>query len=304
MKQIPQLVHALSAQPLVIERRTLTTLVDLFRRKLSGASFNGAELHAELGIATPPTIKPSREAGAIAVIKIRGMITQHPVMSLGTSTDEIGAALNAALANDKVDAILLDVDSPGGTIGGIPELADRIAAARDVKPIVAFANGLMASAAYWLGSQAAEVVATPSGDVGSIGVYMLHEDWSQHLEREGIAITAISAGKYKTEGAPWEPLSAEAEDHFRARVEEAYGWFIKAVARGRGDSQANVRSGYGEGRVLGAAQALKAGLVDRVATFEETVGRLAAKVQRSTKRGPGADLLRRRLALDSDPLIS
>ena len=302
-KLIPQLVHALSAQPLVMERRTLEALVDVFRRKLAGASFTGEQLHAELGVAAPRTRSP-REGAGIAVIPIQGVFTQHPSFSLGTSTDEIGQALNVALASNQVDAILLDVDSPGGTIGGVPELADKIAAARQQKPIVAFANGLMASAAYWLSAAASEVVVTPSGEVGSIGVYMLHEDWSRNLAQEGVTVTAISAGKYKTEGAPWEPLNAEAEAHMRAMVDEAYGWFVKAVADGRHDSQANVRAGYGEGRVLGAKEALRAKLVDRVATYDETVQRLATRVTRANRRGASADVLGRRLALDTENLAS
>lgn len=298
-RQIPQLLHALSAQPLVMERRTLETLVQVFRRKLAGGSFNGQELHAELAIAAPRARQASRETPTIAVIPIQGMISQHS-QSLGTSTDEIGAMFDRALANPEVDAILLDVDSPGGTIGGVPELGDKMLAAKGQKPIWAFANGLMASAAYWIGSVADEVVVTPSGLVGSIGVYMLHEDWSQNLAQEGVKVTAVSAGKYKTEGAPWEPLSLEAESHIRSLVEEAYGWFVQAVSKGRKDSQANVRNGYGEGRVLGATDALRAKLVDRVATWEETVGRLATKVKRKTYRsGPSADLLGRKLALDT-----
>lgn len=301
MKQIPLLIDALSA-PLAIRQTTLETFVRVFRSKLGGALFNGAELHAELGIAAPRSRQGARDAPTVAVIPIQGVIAQHP-QSLGTSTDEIGAALNAALANDRVDAILLDVDSPGGTVGGIPELGAKIAAATQSKPIVALANSMMASAAYWLASQADEVVVTPSGEVGSIGVFMVHEDWSKNLEQEGVAITAISAGKFKIEGAPWEPLSAEAEAFRRARVEEVYGWFVKAVASGRRDSQANVRSSYGEGRVLGAVQAVNAKLADRIGTFEDTVMRLATKVQRRASRGASASLLRRRLALDSDPLI-
>lgn len=301
MKQIPLLIDALSA-PLAIRQTTLETFVRVFRSKLGGAWFNGAELHAELGIAAPRPRQGAREAPTVAVIPVQGVIAQHP-QSLGTSTDEIGAALNAALVNDRVDAILLDVDSPGGTVGGIPELAAKIAEATQVKPIVALANSMMASAAYWLASQADEVVVTPSGEVGSIGVYMVHEDWSKNLEQEGVSITAISAGKFKTEGAPWEPLGAEAEAFRRARVEEVYGWFVKAVASGRRDSQANVRNGYGEGRVLGAVQAVNAKLADRVGTFEDTVMRLATRVQRRASRGASASLLRRRLTLDSDPLI-
>jgi len=291
--QIIQLVRALSG-PVLLEEQTLIKLAQIFRRKLNGEAFDGSALHAELGMAGPAGRGGAEKQTTIAVIPIYGLIAQHP-QSLGASTVEIGRKLDAALASRSVDAILLDVDSPGGAVGGVPELGAKIAAARAVKPITALANGLMASAAYWLGSQADEVVVTPSGEVGSIGVYMLHEDWSQNLAQEGVKIRGISAGKYKLEGAPWEPLDPEAEAFMQQRVDEVYGWFVKAVASGRKDSQANVRGGYGEGRVLGGIQSVKANLADRVATYEETVGRLAARVQR---RGPSAAALDRKLALD------
>jgi signal peptide peptidase SppA len=294
--QIVQLVRALS-QPVLLEHDTLVKLAQIFQRKISGESFDGPTLHAEFNAATPAQrASTAPSAGpTIAVIPIHGMIAQHP-QSMGTSTDEIGAQLAAALNNPRVDAILLDIDSPGGTVDGIPELGAKIAAARGVKPITAFANSFIASAAYWLASQADEVVVTPSGQVGSIGVYMLHEDWSQKLANEGVKIRAISAGKYKLEGAKWEPLDPDAEAFIQQRVDEVYGWFVKAVASGRRDTQTNVRNGYGEGRMLGAAQAVKANLADRVGTFNEAVGGLARRAQRP---GPRADLLRRHLELDS-----
>jgi len=294
-RHIVQLVRALS-QPVLLEHDTLVKLAQIFQRKLGGEAFDGAELHAELGAATPAQRGKAATPTTVAVIPIYGMIAQHP-QSLGTSTDEIGAQLAAALNNPRVDAILLDIDSPGGTVDGIPELGAKIAAARGIKPITAFANSFIASAAYWLAAQADEVVVTPSGQVGSIGVYMLHEDWSQKLASEGIKVRAISAGKYKLEGAKWEPLDPDYEAFIQQRVDEVYGWFVKAVAAGRRDTQTNVRNGYGEGRMLGAAQSVKANLADRVGTFDDALAGLARRV--SPRTGPRADILRRRLALDN-----
>jgi len=297
---IVQLVRALSA-PVLLEEQTLIKFAQIFRRKLGGTAFNGAELHAELGIAARGNGNRGQASGAprIAVIPVQGVLAQHP-QSLGTSTDEIDQDISAALADPRIDGILLDMDSPGGTVPGIPELGAKILAGRAVKPIVALANGLAASAAYWLASAAHEIIVTPSGEVGSIGVYMLHEDWSRNLDQEGVAITAISAGKYKTEGAPWAPLSAEAEANMRERVDEVYGWFVRAVAMGRkAESQKAVREVYGQGRVLGAAQAVKANLADRIGTFDDAVARVAARVERAvgSQAGPSASLLRRRLEL-------
>ena len=134
----------------------------------------------------------------------------------------------------------------------------------------------MASAAYWIGSQAHEVVMIRSGDVGSIGVYSLHEDWSGHLEQEGIKITTLKFGDRKIEGAPWEPLDDEARAHFQGQVNQIGREFQAAVARGRGVDVAQVRREFGDGRVFGAKEAMKRGLVDRVATLDETIARVAS----------------------------
>lgn len=273
---LPHLLRSLSAEPLVIERRTLDAFRDVLRRRaLEGASFSGAELHAELEIAAP---RPQRTANGdrrVEVIPIVGTIMNR-AHSMGAGAMQIGQRIGQAVSDARVDAIVLDVDSPGGTVTGVPELALKVRAARETKPIVAVANGMMASAAYWIGSQASEVVASPSSDTGSVGVIAVHEDWSQWLENEGVAVTEFAAGKFKTEGAPWKPLDAEGEEFFRERVAEVYDWFVRDVAAGRGDTPSNVRGGYGEGRVLGAKDAKTAGLVDRIETLDETVARLSA----------------------------
>jgi signal peptide peptidase SppA len=303
MKQMLQFAQAFYQQPLLMPEGLARRIDDLLQRKMAGASVSGAEAHAELGIASARQASP-RGAPAVAVIPIHGMVTQHPIASMGTSVDQISASFDAALASPQVDAILFDVDSPGGPIGGVPELSAKIAAARGRKPMTAFANGLMASAAYYLCSGVDEIVAMPTSFVGAIGVVWVHEDHSQRLANAGVRVTALHAGKYKTEGAPWEPLSPEAEAKVQADIDKVYKWFVKAVAAGRGDSQANVISGYGEGRVLLGDDAVKANLADRVGTFEDTVTRLAAKVQRASRRGMNAAYLGKLSSLDEDPLIS
>lgn len=273
---LPLLIRSLAAAPLAIERGTLDLFVGIVRRRgLEGVSFNGAELHAELEIATPRATRQAAAERNVQVIPIIGAISNR-AHSMGEGAIQIGRKIDQAVSDARVDAIVLEMDTPGGSVTGIPELAAKVRAARDVKPVVASANGMMASAGYWIGSQASEVTASPSSEVGSIGVFAVHEDESKWLENEGVVVTEISAGKYKTEGAPWRPLDEGAREFFESRVAEAYDWFVKAVADGRGDSAANVRSGYGEGRVLMAKAAKAASLVDRVETLEETIGRLTA----------------------------
>lgn len=272
---VPHLLRSLCAEPLALERRTLDAFLSVLRRHGEGASFTGMEIHAETQVAAPRAGRQVSGDRTVEVIPIVGAIANR-THSMGAGADKIGAMIDAAAANPRVDAIVLDVDSPGGTVTGVPELAAKVFQARQAKPVVAVANGLMASAGYWISAAAGEVVVTPSGEVGSIGVIALHQDVTEALADAGIKVTEFSAGKYKTEGAPWKPLDEEARSYFEGRVADAYDWFVRDVAAFRGDSQAAVRAGYGEGRVLGAKEAVAAKLADRIGTLDETIARMAS----------------------------
>jgi len=253
-------------------------VLPVLMRHARGETLTAEEIQARIG--TPPATSHGRR-GSVAVLPIHGVIAHRggglDESSGGTSTERIAAQFQQLLADDSVGTILLDCNSPGGTIPGVNELAAVIAAARGQKPIVAMANSLMASAAYWIASQADEIVSIPSGTIGSIGVFTAHQDLSVALEKEGIKVTLISAGKYKVAGNPFEKLSADEEAVIQARVDAAYDQFVKAVASGRGASQKAVRDGYGQGRALSAPEALKAGLIDRIETFDQTLGRLLGR---------------------------
>ncbi len=222
------------------------------------------------------------QPGAVAVIPIEGTITQKPMGGLmgmlfsGATTTGVAAMFRAAQADPGVRSILLAIDSPGGQVEGVEELAAEILKARGQKPVVAIANSVAASAAFWIASAADEIVVTPSGQVGSIGILVVHEDISKMAEDKGVKVTMISAGKFKTEGNPFEPLGDEAKAFRQKRVDETFATFTAAVAKGRGVAPSTVRNGFGEGRVVGAKEALALGMVDKIATFEETLGRMAS----------------------------
>ncbi len=225
-------------------------------------------------------------AGAgIAVLPLYGVITQRGNMVEdisgpgSTSTQKFTSALRQVLADDTVAQILIDIDSPGGSVYGVSELAAEIMKARTQKPVVAVANSLAASAAYWIGCAAGEFYVTPGGEVGSIGVWQAHFDYSKALEGDGVKPTLISAGKFKVEGNPYVPLDLEALSFMQSRVDDYYHAFAKAVAKGRGLTVNDVREGMGEGRVLGADAALAAKMVDGVATFDEVL----AKIQKTAR---------------------
>lgn len=239
------------------------------------AEVDGAlEIRGETGRDALPS------SGQVVVIPLVGAISQRASFmdgfGGGTSVQRFTQQFRRATNDPSVSAVLIDVNSPGGGVFGVPELAAEIFAARDMgKRIVAVSNCMMASAAFWIGSAADEVVVAPSGEVGSIGVFAAHTDISKMLEDFGVKITLISAGKFKTEGNPFEPLSDEARAFIQEGVDEFFGMFTRAVAKHRGTSAAAVRGGMGQGRMLGAKDALRENMVDKIETFDATLARLA-----------------------------
>ena len=223
----------------------------------------------------------------IAVLPLYGMVTQRgnmvdDVSGPGSvSTQQFAASLRQALKDESVSQILIDIDSPGGSVYGVAELADEIISARAQKPVIAIANSLAASAAYWIGACASEFYVTPGGEVGSIGVWQAHQDYSKAMDEAGVKTTLISAGKFKVEGNPYTPLDEDAQAFMQSRVDDYYAAFTKAVAKGRGVSIAQVRDGMGQGRVLGAEAALASNMVDGIASLDDVVRKMRrnAKVQ-------------------------
>lgn len=300
------LLGLLFGQPWAILPDKLALIETVALRHVAGERLDRAEIEAVVAAAQRPAVAP--RTGAVAVLPIVGTLAHRAdfVMesSGGASTQRIGQQFRALMADDTVGSIVLDIDSPGGQVDGTPELADLIYSARGHKPVVAVANTLAASAAYWIGSQADEFVASPSAAVGSIGVLTVHDDISKAAEMEGVKRTYISAGKYKAELNPFEPLSDEARSALQARVDGHYAEFVAAVARGRGVKAADVRGGFGEGRVVSAYGALTLGMVDRVETLDSVIARLArggrpgggARAEPATGEGlSDVDMRRRRL---------
>lgn len=234
--------------------------------------------------------------GMIAVLTLYGVVTQRGNMADdisgpgSVSTQRFTQSFREALADPAVSSILIDIDSPGGSVYGVSELAAEIMQARSQKKIVAIANSLAASAAYWIGCASSEFYVTPGGEVGSIGVWQAHEDWSKAMEDSGIKTTLISAGKFKVEGNPYQPLDSDAQAFMQSRVEDYYSAFTKAVAKGRGVSIDAVRNGMGQGRVLGADAALAEKMVDGVMTFDDVIRKMQ-KDAKAAQRSAGASRL-------------
>lgn len=274
--------HILSyvqSTPWAILPTKMAELLSVLAHRAAGGEFTKEDIQARIGDGGGSPGSSKRDS--IAVIPVRGVIA-HRMGSMddtsgGTSCERIGGMIDQVAADASIAAIIYDFDTPGGTVPGVQELAAKMFALRGQKTQIAQISDCAASAGYWLAAQCDEIVSIPSGTAGSIGVFAAHSDLSKALEAEGINITLISAGKHKTEGNPFEPLSEDALAFLQARVDTAYAQFVKDVARGRGITPAAVRNGYGEGRVLGAKEALAAGMIDRIATMDETIARLAGR---------------------------
>lgn len=222
----------------------------------------------------------------VAVLPIYGVIMHRPSMQVssggGFNIQRFRSQFRAAVENPNISGIVLDVDSPGGSVDGVEEISREIYQARKQKRVVAVANTLAASAAYYIATAAEELAVTPSGEVGSIGVYMLHQDMSSAYEQQGIKNTLIKAGKYKAEGNPWMGLDDDAKASLQNQIEAHYDMFVKAVGRNRNVSVDTVRNGFGEGRTVMAKEAVKLGMADKVATLDEVLKSFGARGARKT----------------------
>lgn len=214
----------------------------------------------------------------VGIIYIDGIILQRPTLferyifdAIGT--EDIQNAMTAMLNDTSVKKIVMFINSPGGTVPGVEELSSFICNARGIKPIIAFTDYMMASAAYWIGSAADQIfISCETTNVGSIGVYCTHYDWSKYMEQIGVKATEIYAGKFKTAGSPNKPLDDDSKNYIQASVDHTYSVFVSAVARNRGTTPEAVLVNMADGRVFDGSNAIKAGLVDGVATFASILG--------------------------------
>lgn len=309
------IVRAILARPWAIDQQSLAwaAICDVLALRAEGGFLSDAEIRARLEAAkNGPRAGGGRQGkgATVAVIPMYGVISPRQDMlsatSGGTTAEGLLSDFRAALADPEVDGIVFDVDSPGGSVAGIDELASEIRAARGQKPIAAVANHTAASAAYWAIAGVDELNVTPSAMVGSIGVFAAHQDMSAAFEQKGVKTTLLSAGKYKVEGNQFEALGDEARAAIQADVDAFYSKFVHAVAKGRGVPVETVRGGFGEGRTVLADQAVRLGMADQVATLDETIRRVARGAVGGTPQAAAGDVTHVAVASqpDTDALAS
>lgn len=289
---LPHLASRVIGVPLAVTERKLHVLLHVLGPRIGlglvampdglGAS---AEARAELAGRREGGVAGVHRIGGVAVIPIMGTIVQRASGIFAdsglVSVEAIRKSFRSALADPDITAILFHVDSFGGEVAGIADLADEIRAARGKKPMKAFADEAMYSAAYFLGSQADRVTLARSAGLGSIGTIAVHTDLSKADEMAGVKFTIVKAGKHKAELNDMEPLSPEAHQRLQEEVDFHNGLFVSAVARARALPVATVR-GF-EALTFNGAKAVEVGLADAVETFDEAV----ASLQKAA-RGPRA----------------
>ena len=224
--------------------------------------------------------EPTRNAllavvDGIGIIDLHGPLMRQPdlISSLlfgATDMDLVTAAIAEAVARDDVKSVLLDINSPGGTVNGTPELAQAVADAAKLKTTYAFSAGQMCSAAYWIASQCDAIYATPSARVGSIGVMLPFIDSTEKFRSEGLKVEVFAAGKFKGMATPGVPLSEEQRALIQSDIEEIAAEFKTAVlARGR-----KIPDSAMEGQSFSARNAQRLNLAGMVKSRDEVLARL------------------------------
>ncbi len=259
--------------PWAIVPSKLSEIQEIYSTHLRGEKIDLKAVEAAIG----EPLDNQQERGyqiinGFAEIPIHGVIAKRMNLfsrvSGGASTQIISDQITEALADDEVNGIILNIDSPGGTVDGTSELAQLVYRAREQKPVVAYSDGMIASAAYWIASAAESIIISgDTNEVGSIGVVANHVDYSAYEQRQGIKTTEIYAGKYKRIASQYEPLSEDGKQSIQDQVDYLYSVFVDAVASNRGTSTEDVLSNMADGRLFIGRQALDAGLVDGISTF-------------------------------------
>lgn len=264
--------------PWAIQPEKLTEIQAIYGSHLRGEKLDWKGMQTEFGAAISRNADQRAGSyymiGDVAVVPIEGALAKKANLFMaicgGASYQLVEQEFRAAMADPMAKAVILDIDSPGGAVDGVQELSQTIFAARGTKPVVALANGLMASAAYYVGSAADSIyMASDMTLVGSIGVVAQHMDVSAQEASRGVKTTEITAGKYKRIASQFESLSQEGRASIQDQVDQMYSTFVQDVAKFRGQSVETVLEEMADGRIFIGKQAIDAGLVDGVSTLNQ-----------------------------------
>lgn len=258
MKKYPHVINRLFYEPLVITQARHAALCRVLEARLQGTEPAMPGQDEE----EPATMEGWDTNGEDQVIEVHGVLvgkaSDIPMSTCGCGLDEVSARIDEALQDQNVKRIIFDFNSPGGAVTGIPELGRKIAGIVS-KETIGFTDSECCSGALWLGMQCQRFHATQSAAVGSIGVWCAVLDISRQMENEGVKLQEISAGKYKTMGAYWKPLTKEERGMLQASVDKIYAQFKEAVNLRR-----QVAEEFMQGQVFDGEEAVEAGISNGV----------------------------------------
>lgn len=249
--------------------------VDAYRNWVSKAAVAIASGATDIEAMDRPRGTEIMQYGTDGIISVHGPLSyKADIWSFlmgGSDYQSIGAQLHAANHAEEIKRVVMVFDTPGGEVTGIRELATQIKESK--KPVVAVVDPQAASAGLWLASQASRIVSTVSGEIGSLGVQAITMNYSRMLEEEGIDVQIFRAGisPEKNLGHPYEPMGEKAEEYLQDRVDRAGKRFLAAVADGRGVSESDALSKFGQGKMLESDEALEVGLIDEVGSLSSVL---------------------------------
>ena len=284
MANITRIVRALYCEPWLIQPEMHARLCDIARDHMTGEAHGDGGRALEFAYGDKMQRASQREKvniiQGVAVVEVDGVIGRKFSSFINSSgvvsVDVLAEVVKETAVREDVKAILLDIDSPGGTVAGTPEAYREISEAAKTKPVVVWTGGMLASAAYWIAVGADAIFADESADVGSIGVYLSLLDCSRQFEAQGIDVELFKTGKYKAMGLPGTSLTDEQRELLQEGVDEIYAKFTSAVTSNRRVDETAM-----EGQTFSGDRAVEVGLIDGIMSFDAALA-YAASLQRKT----------------------
>lgn len=229
-------------------------------------------------------LRPYNVQNGILTIPVHGVLMNKLSIKFGswaTGYTYIERAFERGMDDPEVQAIFFDIDSPGGEVAGNFELVEKIASRRGEKPMQAFANDHAYSAAYSIATASDSITLARSGGVGSVGVVTMHIDVSERMDKMGVKITFIYAGKHKVDGNPYQELPEAVKDRIQERIDRIYGEFVALVAENRDMDEQAVRDT--EALTYDASNALDVGFADRIGSMQSAMAAYREAATEGTK---------------------
>jgi signal peptide peptidase SppA len=276
------------------DEASLRDALQMEARVIAAAEARGYSAPSDAGDSETPRLYS--RSGNVGVITVRGPLvnTENIFTSIfGVSTyPAIREALIFAAQDPEVSKVLLDIESPGGAVSGVNDTAKLVKRVDGIKPVTVFSDSTLASAAYWIASGARKINVGETAIVGSIGVIATMASQHEALKKEGVQVQVVRAGKNKALGHPAEPISDKAIAQVQERVDAMYGVFTNTVAANRAALPIAKKGTWAEGNEFMGADAVSAGLADKVSTFDETHASLVESVDTSRAHNNNADKTR------------